>query len=415
MSQLADLRSKVQLPIYMDNHATTRCDPRVLQAMLPYFSEHYGNAASRTHVFGRTAEEAVDKARAQLAKAIGASADREIVFTSGATESDNLAIKGVAHMYRDKGDHLITVATEHKAVLDAHHALEREGFRVTFLQVGADGLISLDELRAAMTDQTILVSVMAINNEIGVIQPMAEIGKLCKERGVLFFSDAAQAVGKIPVDVEAWNVDLLAFTAHKMYGPKGIGALWVRRRAPRVRLEPLFHGGGHERGLRSGTLAVPLIVAFGEAAEIAAREQPEEAKRLAGLRDRLLHGLQANLQHIYVNGSLDHRSPGSLNVSFAYVEGESLLMGISDIAVSSGSACTSASLEPSYVLKALGVGDELAHTSIRFGLGRFTSEAEVDYAIARVTEVVGRLRDMSPLWEMVQEGIDLSTVQWTGH
>jgi cysteine desulfurase len=383
--------------------------------MLPYFSEHYGNAASRTHVFGRTAEEAVDKARAQLAKAIGASADREIVFTSGATESDNLAIKGVAHMYRDKGDHLITVATEHKAVLDAHHALEREGFRVTFLQVGADGLISLDELRAAMTDQTILVSVMAINNEIGVIQPMAEIGKLCKERGVLFFSDAAQAVGKIPVDVEAWNVDLLAFTAHKMYGPKGIGALWVRRRAPRVRLEPLFHGGGHERGLRSGTLAVPLIVAFGEAAEIAAREQPEEAKRLAGLRDRLLHGLQANLQHIYVNGSLDHRSPGSLNVSFAYVEGESLLMGISDIAVSSGSACTSASLEPSYVLKALGVGDELAHTSIRFGLGRFTSEAEVDYAIARVTEVVGRLRDMSPLWEMVQEGIDLSTVQWTGH
>lgn len=415
MSQLADLRSKVQLPIYMDNHATTRCDPRVLQAMLPYFSEHYGNAASRTHVFGRTAEEAVDKARAQLAKAIGASADREIVFTSGATESDNLAIKGVAHMYRDKGDHLITVATEHKAVLDAHHALEREGFRVTFLTVGADGLISLDDLRAAMTDQTILVSVMAINNEIGVIQPMAEIGRLCKERGVLFFSDAAQAVGKIPVDVEAWNVDLLAFTAHKMYGPKGIGALWVRRRAPRVRLEPLFHGGGHERGLRSGTLAVPLIAAFGEAAEIAAREQPEEAKRLAGLRDRLLHGLQANLQHIYVNGSLDHRSPGNLNVSFAYVEGESLLMGISDIAVSSGSACTSASLEPSYVLKALGVGDELAHTSIRFGLGRFTSEAEVDYAIARVTEVVGRLRDMSPLWEMVQEGIDLSTVQWTGH
>ena len=415
MSQLADLRSKVQLPIYMDNHATTRCDPRVLQVMLPYFSEHYGNAASRTHVFGRTAEEAVDKARAQLAKAIGASADREIVFTSGATESDNLAIKGVAHMYRDKGDHLITVATEHKAVLDAHHALEREGFRVTFLAVGADGLISLDDLRAAITDQTILVSVMAINNEIGVIQPMAEIGRLCKERGVLFFSDAAQAVGKIPVDVEAWNVDLLAFTAHKMYGPKGIGALWVRRRAPRVRLEPLFHGGGHERGLRSGTLAVPLIAAFGEAAEIAAREQPEEAKRLAGLRDRLLHGLQANLQHIYVNGSLDHRSPGNLNVSFAYVEGESLLMGISDIAVSSGSACTSASLEPSYVLKALGVGDELAHTSIRFGLGRFTSEAEVDYAIARVTEVVGRLRDMSPLWEMVQEGIDLSTVQWTGH
>lgn len=415
MSQLADLRAAVQLPIYMDNHATTRCDPRVLAAMLPYFSEHYGNAASRTHVFGRTAEEAVDKARAQLANAIGASADREIVFTSGATESDNLAIKGVAHMYRDKGDHLITVATEHKAVLDAHHALEREGFRTTFLQVGTDGLIRLDDLRAAITDQTILVSVMAVNNEIGVVQPLAEIGKLCKERGVLFFCDAAQAVGKIPVDVEAWHVDLLAFTAHKMYGPKGIGALWVRRKAPRVRLEPLFHGGGHERGLRSGTLAVPLIVAFGEAAEIAVREQPAESARLLVLRNRLLQGLQGNLDHLYVNGSLEHRSPGSLNVSFAYVEGESLLMGISDIAVSSGSACTSASLEPSYVLKALGVGDELAHTSIRFGLGRFTTEAEVDYAIARVTEVVNRLREMSPLWEMVQEGIDLSTVNWTGH
>ncbi len=415
MSQLADLRAAVKLPLYMDNHATTRCDPRVLAAMLPYFSEDYGNAASRTHVFGRTTEAAVDKARAQVAAAIGASADREIVFTSGATESDNLAIKGVAHMYRDKGDHLITVATEHKAVLDAHHALEREGFRTTFLQVGSDGLINLEELRAAITDQTILVSVMAVNNEIGVVQPLAEIGKLCKERGVLFFCDAAQAVGKIPVDVEAWQVDLLAFTAHKMYGPKGVGALWVRRKAPRVRLEPLFHGGGHERGLRSGTLAVPLIVAFGEAAEIAVREQPQEAVRLLALRERLLKGLQGNLEHLYVNGSLDHRSPGSLNVSFAYVEGESLLMGISDIAVSSGSACTSASLEPSYVLKALGVGDELAHTSIRFGLGRFTTEAEVDYAVARVTEVVNRLREMSPLWEMVQEGIDLSTVNWTGH
>ena len=415
MSQLADLRAAIQLPIYMDNHATTRCDPRVIAAMVPYFSEHYGNAASRTHVFGRKAEEAVDKARAQLAKAIGASTDREIVLTSGATESDNLAIKGVAHMYREKGDHLITVATEHKAVLDAHHALEREGFHTTFLQVGSDGLINLDELSAAITDQTILVSVMAVNNEIGVIQPVAEIGRICKARGVLFFCDAAQAIGKIPVDVEAWNVDLLAFTAHKMYGPKGIGALWVRRKAPRVRLEPLFHGGGHERGLRSGTLAVPLIVAFGEAAEIAMREQPAEAGRLLTLRHRLLSGLQANLEHLYVNGSLEQRSPGSLNVSFAYVEGESLLMGISDIAVSSGSACTSASLEPSYVLKALGVGDELAHTSIRFGLGRFTTEAEVDYAIARVTEVVNRLREMSPLWEMVQEGIDLSTVSWTGH
>jgi cysteine desulfurase len=404
----------VKLPIYMDNHATTRCDPLVVEAMLPFFNEQYGNAASRTHVFGRAAEEAVDTAREQIAALIGGSA-KEIVLTSGATESDNLAVKGVAHMYRDKGDHLITVATEHKAVLDAHHALEREGFRVTFLGVGADGLVDLDELAAAITDQTILVSVMAVNNEIGVVQPLAEIGKLCKARGVLFFCDAAQAVGKIAVDVEAWQCDLLAFTAHKMYGPKGIGALWVRRKAPRVRLEPLLHGGGHERGLRSGTLAVPLIVGMGKAAEVARTRLPEESERILALRTRLWNGLQRNLTHIHLNGDLDRRTPGNLNVSFAYVEGESLLMGIHDIAVSSGSACTSASLEPSYVLKALGVGDELAHTSIRFGIGRFNTEEEIDYTLARVTDVVNRLRDMSPLWEMVQEGIDLSTVQWTGH
>ncbi len=405
----------VQTPIYLDNHATTRCDPRVVEAMLPYFTTHFGNAASRTHVFGRIAEEAVDKARAQLARAIGATTDKEIVLTSGATESDNLAIKGAAHMYRERGDHLITVCTEHKAVLDAHHALEREGFRVTFLPVGADGLVDLALLAAAMTDQTILVSVMAVNNEIGVVQPLQQIGKLCKDRGVLFFCDAAQAIGKVPIDVEAMHIDLLAFTAHKMYGPKGVGALWVRRKSPRVRLEPLFHGGGHERGLRSGTLAVALIVAFGAAAELAARELPEESSRVLALRQRLWDGLRNNLTHVHLNGDWSARAPGNLNVSFAYVEGESLLMGINDIAVSSGSACTSASLEPSYVLKALGVDDELAHTSIRFGIGRFNTEQEIDYTIARVTEVVTRLRDMSPLWEMVQEGVDLKTVNWVGH
>ncbi len=405
----------VVTPIYLDNHSTTRVDPRVVDAMVPYFSTYYGNAASRTHVFGRLAEEAVDTARGQLAKAIGARTDKEIVLTSGATESDNLAIKGAAHMYRGKGDHLITVCTEHKAVLDAHHALEQEGFRVTFLPVQPNGLVDLTLLQAAITDQTILISIMAVNNEIGVVQPLAEIGKICKERGVLFFCDAAQGVGKIAIDVEAMGIDLLAFTAHKMYGPKGVGALWVRRKNPRVRLEPLFHGGGHERGLRSGTLAVPLIVAFGKAAGLATAEFAEETARIGALRQRLWDGLRANLAHIELNGDAVARAPGNLNVSFAYVEGESLLMGISDIAVSSGSACTSASLEPSYVLKALGVHDEMAHTSIRFGIGRFNTAEEIDYTVARVTEVVNRLREMSPLWEMVQEGIDLSTVNWTGH
>ena len=405
----------VNLPIYMDNHATTRVDPRVVEAMLPYFTTHYGNAASKTHVFGRKAEEAVEAAREHLARLINAPTAKEIVFTSGATESDNLAVKGVAHMYHEKGDHLITVTTEHKAVLDSHMALEREGFRVTYLPVAADGLVNLDELRAAITDQTILVSVMAVNNEIGVVQPLAEIGKLCHEKGVVFFCDAAQAVGKIEIDVEAMQIDLCAFTAHKMYGPKGVGCLYVRRKGPRVRLEPLMHGGGHERGLRSGTLAVPLIVAFGEAARLCQQEMPTESKRILALRDRLYEGLKARVPHIYLNGDEHQRAPGNLNVSFAYVEGESLLMGISDIAVSSGSACTSASLEPSYVLKALGVNDELAHTSMRFGIGRFDTQEEVDYVLERVVEVVSRLREMSPLLEMVQEGVDLTTVSWIGH
>jgi cysteine desulfurase len=405
----------VKLPIYMDNHATTAVDPRVLEAMLPYFTEIYGNAASRTHVFGRQAEEAVDLARHQIAQAIGATTDKEVVFTSGATESDNLAIKGAAHMLRDKGDHLITLATEHKAVLDSFSALEREGFRVTYLPVDTLGIVSMEALAAAITPQTLLVAIMAVNNEIGVVQPLAEIGQLCHDRGVLFFCDAAQAVGKIPLDVEAMHIDLLAMSAHKMYGPKGIGALYVRRKNPRVRLEPILHGGGHERGLRSGTLAVPMIVAMGKAAELARLELHDESQRLLALRNRLWTGLKSRLDHIYLNGHEDFRTPGNLNVSFAYVEGESMLMGIADIAVSSGSACTSASLEPSYVLKALGVGDELAHTSIRFGIGRFNTEEEIDYTIERVVEVANRLRDMSPLWEMVQEGIDLSTVSWSGH
>ncbi len=405
----------VKLPIYLDNHATTRVDPRVVDAMLPYFTELYGNAASKTHSFGRAAEDAVEIARAQIAQAIGASTAKEIVFTSGATESDNLAVKGAAHMLREKGDHLITLTTEHKAVLDSHMALEREGFRVTYLGVGKDGLVDMDELRAAFTEQTILVSIMAVNNEIGVVQPLAEIGALCHQSGAYFFCDAAQGVGKIPLDVEAMNIDILALTAHKIYGPKGVGALYVRRKAPRVRLEPMMHGGGHERGLRSGTLAVPLIVALGQACELARVEFAEESARILALRQRLHQGLAKQLDHIYLNGHETLRTPGNLNLSFAYVEGESLLMGISDIAVSSGSACTSASLEPSYVLKALGVHEELAHTSIRFGIGRFNTEEEIDYTIARVVEVVNRLREMSPLWEMVQEGIDLSTVQWTGH
>jgi len=403
----------LKLPIYMDYHATTPVDPRVFEAMRPYFTEIFGNAASRNHEFGWQAEEAVENARKQVADLIGATS-KEIVFTSGATESDNLAIKGVADMYYERGDHIITVVTEHKAVLDTCKKLEKRGFKVTYLPVASDGLISPDDVKRALTDKTILVSVMHANNEIGVLQPIAEIGKLCKERGVLFHTDATQSVGKVPFNVNEMNVDLVSVSAHKMYGPKGVGALYVRRRNPRVMLAPMVDGGGHERGMRSGTLNVTGIVGLGCAAEIARTDMESDSARIFGLREKLRQGLMDELPDVYVNGSMEHRLPGNLNISFAYVEGESLLMGINDIAVSSGSACTSASLEPSYVLKALGVGEELAHSSIRFGLGRFNTEEEVDYTINRVNEAVNRLRELSPLWEMVQEGVDLSKVQWAG-
>jgi cysteine desulfurase len=392
----------LKLPIYMDNHATTPVDPRVLEAMLPYFTEKFGNAASRNHSFGWQAEEAVEVARKQVAELIGATA-KEIVFTSGATESDNLAIKGAAHMYREKGNHLITLVTEHKAVIDTCKHLEKEGFEVTYLPVGRDGLVDLDRIRGAITDRTILISVMAANNEVGVLQPIGEIGRIARERGVLFHTDAVQAAGKVPFDVNASFVDLASLSAHKMYGPKGVGALYVRRRNPRVLLTPIIDGGGHERGMRSGTLNVPGIVGFGKAAAVCREELPTESVRLTALRDRLYAGLRRNLEEIFANGSMTHRLPGNLNVSFAYVEGESLLMGISDIAVSSGSACTSATLEPSYVLKALGICDELAHSSIRFGLGRFNTEEEVDFVIEKLSAVVARLREMSPLYEMARE------------
>jgi cysteine desulfurase len=404
----------LKLPIYMDNHATTPCDPRVFEAMRPYFTEMFGNAASRNHKFGWQAEEAIENSRKQIAGLIGASA-KEIIFTSGATESDNLAIKGVADMYYEKGDHIITVVTEHKAVLDTCKKLEKRGFKVTYLPVGSDGLISPDDVKNALTDKTILVSVMHANNEIGVIQPIAEIGKVCKERGVLFHTDATQAVGKIPFDVNALNVDLVSMSAHKIYGPKGVGGLYVRRKSPRVMLAPMMDGGGHERGMRSGTLNVTGIVGLGKACEIAKQEMEEENTRTLFLREKLRKGIMDEIPEVYINGSYEHRLPGNLNISFAYVEGESLLMGINDIAVSSGSACTSASLEPSYVLKALGVGEELAHSSIRFGLGRFNTEEEVDYTIGKVNESVNKLRELSPLWEMVQEGVDLSKVAWSGH
>jgi cysteine desulfurase len=403
--------SGVKLPIYMDNHATTPLDPRVLEAMMPFLTSNFGNAASRNHQFGWLAEEGVEKAREHIAKLIGATT-KEIVFTSGATESDNLAIKGVAEMYREKGNHIITAATEHKAVLDTCKRLEKYGYRVTYLPVGRDGLIDLDDLKRAIDDKTILVTIMYANNEIGVLQPVEEIGKLARERGVLFHSDATQAVGKVPVDVNKQNIDIMSLSAHKMYGPKGVGALYVRRKNPRVQLAPVIDGGGHERGMRSGTLNVAGIVGFGKACEIALQEMPKESCRLAGLRNRLRDSIMKELDEVYVNGSMEHRLPGNLNISFLYVEGESLLMGINDVAVSSGSACTSATLEPSYVLKALGLGDDLAHSSIRFGLGRFNTEAEVDYVSAKIVDVVKRLRELSPLYEMVKEGIDLSKVQW---
>ena len=399
-------------PIYMDNQATTPVDPRVLDAMFPYFGERFGNAASRNHQFGWDAEEGVTKAREQVAALINAS-PKEIVFTSGATESDNLALKGVAEMYSQKGDHIITCVTEHKAVIDSAKHLEKQGTRITFLPVEKNGRIDLDDLNRAITDKTILISIMTANNEVGVVQDIGEIGRIAREHGVLFHTDAVQAVGKIPFDVQEMNVDIASISAHKMYGPKGVGAIYVRRRNPRVLLSPIMDGGGHERGMRSGTLNVPGIVGFGKAAELAMNELEEESARLFRLRERLRTGLEANLDELYINGDMEHRVPGNLNISFAYVEGESLLMGIDDIAVSSGSACTSASLEPSYVLKALGVGEDLAHTSIRFGLGRFNTDEEVDYVVDKVTHTVLRLRELSPLYEMVKEGIDLSTVNWT--
>jgi cysteine desulfurase len=397
----------VKLPIYMDNQATTQVDPRVVSAMLPYFSEKFGNAASRNHSFGWAAEEAVENARGQIARLINA-APKEIIFTSGATESNNLAIKGVAEMYREKGNHIITQVTEHKAVLDTCKRLEKYGYEVTYLPVGKDGRIDLDDLRRAITPKTILIAIMYANNEIGVIQPIEEIGKIAKERGVLFHTDAVQAVGKVPVDVNKENVDLLATTGHKIYGPKGCGALYVRRRNPRVQLTSIIDGGGHERGMRSGTLNVPGIVGFGKAAELCQNEMAEEGKRVRGLRDRLKEGIFKGLEELHVNGSMTHRLPHNLNVSFAYVDGESLLMGINDVAVSSGSACTSAKMEPSYVLKALGVGEDLAHSSIRFGLGRFNTQEEVEYVIQRMVEVVSRLRELSPHYEMAKERVHLS-------
>jgi cysteine desulfurase len=401
----------VKLPIYMDNHATTRTDPRVVEEMLPYFTENFGNAASRNHEFGWVAEQAVEQARERIAKLIGATS-KEIIFTSGATESDNLAIKGVAEMYKEKGNHIITQAIEHKAVLDTCKRLEKYGFRVTYLPVQKDGRIDLDDLKRAMDDKTILVTIMAANNEIGVLQPIREIGALCHERGVLFHTDAVQAIGKVPFNVIQDNVDLASISAHKLYGPKGVGALYVRRKNPRVQLVAQIDGGGHERGMRSGTLNVTGIVGLGKACAIASSDMAEEAKYLTGLRDRLKDQIMGQLDEVYINGSMEHRLPGNLNISFAYVEGESLLMGINDIAVSSGSACTSATLEPSYVLKALGTGDDLAHSSIRFGIGRFNTEAEVDYVADRVVETVSRLRELSPLYEMAKEGVDLKNVKW---
>jgi cysteine desulfurase len=401
----------IKLPIYMDNHATTPVDPRVLEAMLPYFNEKFGNAASRNHAFGWTAEEAVENARGQISRLINAT-PKEIIFTSGATESNNLAIKGVAEMYREKGNHIITQVTEHKAVLDTCKRLEKYGFEVTYLPVEKDGRINLDDLRRAITPKTILISFMYANNEIGVINPIAEIGKIAKEKGVLFHVDGVQAVGKVPVDVQKDNIDLLSISGHKIYGPKGIGALYVRRRNPRVQLSAIIDGGGHERGMRSGTLNVPGIVGLGKACEICTNEMAGEGERMRRLRERLKDGLFSQLDEVYINGSMVHRLPNNLNVSFAFVEGESLLMGINDVAVSSGSACTSATLEPSYVLKALGVGEDLAHTSIRFGLGRFNTEEEVDYVVSRVVETVNRLRELSPLYEMAKEGIDLSKMNW---
>jgi cysteine desulfurase len=401
--------------VYLDNNATTRVDPEVVAAMLPYFGDIYGNAASRSHAFGWEAEQAVERAREQVAAVIGADA-KEIIWTSGATEGNNIAIKGVAEMYGEKGKHVITQVIEHKAVLDpCQYLAEKHGFRITYLPVDKHGRVSPEQVREAVTDETILVSIMHGNNEIGTLNPIAEIGTLCKERGVLFHSDCCQTFGKVPIDVNAMGVDLLTCSGHKIHGPKGVGALFVRRRNPRVRCGTIMHGGGHERGMRSGTLNVPGIVGLGKAAELCRTHLDTEPARIAALRDRLKDGILTQLDEVFLNGHPRERTPTNCNLSFAYVEGESLMMGFDDIAVSSGSACTSASLEPSYVLKALGVGDELAHSSIRFSLGRFTTPEEIDYTIQRVVASVRRLRELSPLWEMAQEGIDLKTVQWAAH
>src|SRR3989454_2605581 len=404
----------MKFPIFMDNHSTTPMDPRVLEAMLPYFIEKFGNAASRNHQLGWEAEEAVENARKQIAKLINCDA-KEIVFTSGATESDNLALKGAVEMYKEKGNHVITSMTEHRAVLDACKALEKRGIEVTYLAVDKEGRVNPQDVRNAITEKTILISIMLANNEIGTINPIAEIGKIAKEKGILLHCDATQGVGKIPVDVQEMGIDLMSFTAHKIYGPKGIGALYVRKKAPRVRIAPMIDGGGHERGMRSGTLPVPLIVGFGKACGLCEQEMPTESVRLAKMRDRLQAGIMKALEEVYLNGHPTQRLPHNLNISFAYVEGESLLMGVKEIALSSGSACTSATLEPSYVLRALGVGSDLAHSSIRFGLGRFNTDEEIDYTIKRIIEIVTKLREMSPLYEMAKEGVDLKNVQWATH
>ncbi len=403
----------VKLPIFMDSQSTTPMDPRVLEAMIPYFTEKFGHPGSRNHPFGWEAEGAMERGREQLARLIGARDPKEIVFTSGGTESDNLALKGIVEMYREKGDHIVTTAIEHRAVLDPCRRLEKQGVKVTYVRVTPEGLVDVEAIRSAITDRTILISVMFANNEIGTIQPIAEIGKLAKERGILFHTDATQAVGKVPVDVERMGVDLLTCSAHKIYGPKGIGALYVRRKGPRVRIAPMIDGGGHERGARSGTVPVPLAVAFGKAAEICREVMAEEGARLAKLRDTLQDRILSSVDETYLNGHPEKRLPHNLNVSFAYVEGESVLMGLNkEVALSSGSACTSATLEPSYVIAALGVGADLAHSSIRFGLHRFTTEEELDYVANRTIEVVGRLRDMSPLYELAKEGVDIKSIQW---
>lgn len=405
--------STVKYPIFMDYQSTTPCDPRVVEAMLPYFTEKFGNPHSRSHAFGWEAEEACELARERVARLINADS-KEIIFTSGATEANNIALKSVGHFYKDKKNHIITVVTEHKCVLDSARHLEQEGFDVTYLLVQPNGLIDLDVLRAAIRPTTLLVSVMAVNNEIGVIQPLKEIGAITRAAGVLFHTDAAQAFGKIPLDVEAMNIDLMSISGHKIYAPKGIGALYVRRR-PRVRLEALFSGGGQERGMRSGTLPTPLVVGFGVAAKIAQEEMQSEAERIRFLSDKFLKAVMDDVPDVFMNGDRETRWPGCINLSFAYIEGESMIMAIKNLAVSSGSACTSASLEPSYVLRALGVNEELAHTSIRFGIGRFTTEAEIDEAIRIVSGSIEKLRAMSPLWEMVQEGIDISKIEWAAH